>query len=322
MPALCLVGCADRGGFVAGHSPGPHLQAYVETQPGTISKSPTGVQDRSLPSPDRVLPSKENGLTSKDSVAPPLPGEDRQPSDTQPGTSQRNGTEQPQRPEESTANAQKPPRVPESSPVVDRYVLRPGDRLELLYTDQWPIDGEYRLLPGDRLRIEYLHLLTADQTESSMDRVVQVQPDGKLSLPLIGMTVATGKTVADLTQELNRRYEEFYVEPQMHVSLETTGNGLKGLWESLRSTGGRLVTVAPDGVIGVPFLGPVPAAGLTVAELQEELQSRYTKVARNLSVTVRLARPSSAPSIRSPDVSLNDRNPAGTVMPESATSAQ
>lgn len=174
--------------------------------------------------------------------------------------------------------------------VLDKYPLAPGDRLELVYTDQWPLEGDYRLLPGDHVRVEYLHLASSESgVDTELDRTVQVQPDGKIALPYIGMVMAAGATVAELSTELNRRYEEFYVEPQIHASLDKTGAGLKNLWESLRASGSRLVTVAPDGVIGVPFLGPVPAAGLTVPELQQELQTRYTRVTRNLSVTVRLA---------------------------------
>jgi polysaccharide export outer membrane protein len=41
-----------------------------------------------------------------------------------------------------------------------------------------------------------------------LEQVVTVRPDGKISLPLVGEVQAGGRTVADLTDELNRLYSE------------------------------------------------------------------------------------------------------------------
>src|SRR5262245_3555343 len=41
-----------------------------------------------------------------------------------------------------------------------------------------------------------------------LDQVVTVRPDGKISLPLVGEVQAGGRTVADLTEELNKLYSE------------------------------------------------------------------------------------------------------------------
>jgi polysaccharide export outer membrane protein len=41
-----------------------------------------------------------------------------------------------------------------------------------------------------------------------LDQVVTVRPDGKISLPLVGEVQAGGRTVADLTRELNTLYSE------------------------------------------------------------------------------------------------------------------
>jgi len=41
-----------------------------------------------------------------------------------------------------------------------------------------------------------------------LDQVVTVRPDGKISLPLVGEVQAGGRTVADLTDELNKLYSE------------------------------------------------------------------------------------------------------------------
>src|SRR5947208_2863678 len=46
---------------------------------------------------------------------------------------------------------------------------------------------DYRLAPGDKLRIEVYH-------DTQMSQSVQIRPDGKITLPLLGDLEATGRT--------------------------------------------------------------------------------------------------------------------------------
>src|SRR5215212_2639247 len=52
-------------------------------------------------------------------------------------------------------------------------------------------DQEYRLGPGDKLRIEIYK-------DPQLSQSVQVRPDGKITLPLIGDLDATGRTPIEL----------------------------------------------------------------------------------------------------------------------------
>src|SRR5262245_40646304 len=52
-----------------------------------------------------------------------------------------------------------------------------------------------------------------------LDQVVTVRPDGKISLPLVGEVQAGGRTVADLTEELNKLYGETTKGARATVSL-------------------------------------------------------------------------------------------------------
>jgi protein involved in polysaccharide export with SLBB domain len=183
------------------------------------------------------------------------------------------------------------------SAIVDRYVLVPGDQLELVYTPARAQGQEYRLLPGDEIRVEYLHLHGTNGTKAidasglaPLDRTLRVQPDGRVALPYLGTMEVAGWTVGELTDELNDRYRRYYVEPLMLVSLTGSGAELRELRESLRSSGSRLVSVAPDGTINLARIGMVNAAGLTIAELQRTLTQRYEESDSRLAVTARLAK--------------------------------
>ncbi|MBI4833823.1 MAG: polysaccharide biosynthesis/export family protein [Planctomycetes bacterium] len=50
-----------------------------------------------------------------------------------------------------------------------------------------------------------------------LSRDVTVRPDGKISLPLIGETLAEGKTLEELDDELTRKYAEYLVSPDISL---------------------------------------------------------------------------------------------------------
>src|SRR2546430_11438667 len=53
------------------------------------------------------------------------------------------------------------------------------------------LNEEYRLVSGDKLRIEVYR-------DAQMSQSVQIRPDGKLTLPLLGDLEATGRTPIEL----------------------------------------------------------------------------------------------------------------------------
>ena len=72
---------------------------------------------------------------------------------------------------------------------------------------------------GDRLRIDVWG-------QEELDSDVIVQPDGKISLPLVKEVIAAGLTVDALRQELDKRYREFILEPTVSVTVSEI-NSLK-----------------------------------------------------------------------------------------------
>src|SRR5882762_9538713 len=66
-----------------------------------------------------------------------------------------------------------------------------------------PASGEeYRLGPGDKLRIEVYK-------DQQLSQSVQVRPDGKITLPLIGDLEATGRTPIELRDTIALSLKEY-----------------------------------------------------------------------------------------------------------------
>ena len=78
-------------------------------------------------------------------------------------------------------------------------------------TPQPPALGdEYRLGPGDKLRIEVYKDVQLSQS-------VQVRPDGKITLPLIGDLDATNRTPLELRDTITTSLKEYVTNPTVTV---------------------------------------------------------------------------------------------------------
>jgi polysaccharide export outer membrane protein len=72
----------------------------------------------------------------------------------------------------------------------------------------------YRLYPGDVLDV-------AAPSAPELGRTVTVQPDGRISLPLIRPVMAADRSVAQLEAELAQAYSSQLVRPQIDVDVKT-----------------------------------------------------------------------------------------------------
>jgi polysaccharide export outer membrane protein len=73
----------------------------------------------------------------------------------------------------------------------------------------WEKD-EYRLGPGDKLRVEVYR-------ETQLSQSLQVRPDGKITLPLVGDFAAAGKTPIQVRDELTTSLKEYVTNPVVTV---------------------------------------------------------------------------------------------------------
>jgi polysaccharide export outer membrane protein len=163
---------------------------------------------------------------------------------------------------------------PSRTEHVSNYYLRVNDLLTLTYINSRQKIGErYRFGVGDRLLIE-------SSLDESLRREVDVQPDGEITLPIVGEVMAAGKTVKELRDDLTEVFKEAQRQPQITVTPITVNSGqqeiIKAVTSQLSPNGQALdLKVTPEGTIQVPGIGSVYAQGLTLDELRSELEARY-----------------------------------------------
>lgn len=164
---------------------------------------------------------------------------------------------------------------PFRTPHVPEYRIRIADRLEFVYLlTRQRTNEPYRLYVGDTISV-------TSATDSTVNQPsIQILPDGTITLPLIGTIRTAGKTIDNLTRELNDRYTEFIKTPEIIIQVvegDTPLNDLRDAVDARAGQGGqsRFANVAPDGTIQLPLIGSVPAIGLTLEEIGREVNARY-----------------------------------------------
>jgi protein involved in polysaccharide export with SLBB domain len=148
-------------------------------------------------------------------------------------------------------------------------------------------EGSYRLAVGDQLLVES----EADEklTRGDLKDGLVIQPDGTITLRLIGQVHAAGQTVEQLRSVINERYEAFYPDPSVDVTPVNTGTAANRIREAISGIGGFdpqqiAQTITPSGEIRLPRIGSVQAQGLTLDELKEEINLRYDEEVGGLEV--------------------------------------
>ena len=69
---------------------------------------------------------------------------------------------------------------------------------------------DYKMVVGDKLRVEVYK-------DPQMSQSLQIRPDGKITLPLVGDVAAAGKTPAALRDSLTSSLKEFITSPVVTV---------------------------------------------------------------------------------------------------------
>lgn len=166
---------------------------------------------------------------------------------------------------------------------VQEYRLRVDDELQIVYrVTREETSKPYRLNVGDQIRVE-------SASDPSLNRDVLIQPDGTITLLLLGQVKATGYTVQQLRQRLEEMYRRYYRTPAITVTPLLVNSKLEDLRATVdRRTGeggqSQRVRVTPEGTISLPGLGSVRAQGLTLRELQLELNEQYRREVEGIEV--------------------------------------
>lgn len=163
---------------------------------------------------------------------------------------------------------------------VFQYFIRVDDQIDLIYMQARDKTATpYLIGVGDQLQIESV-------SDATINREVYVQPDGTISLPQVGEIVAAGKSIEGLRNDLDKTYRDFIRDPQITVSPLVTNVPVTDVINAVDARGGaggqtQNVRVTPEGTIQAPGIGSVYVQGLSIDELQRELEARYSSIYGN-----------------------------------------
>lgn len=161
------------------------------------------------------------------------------------------------------------------------YKIAPGDVLDVLYhvSSQTDLHHGFTLAPDQQVSVKFVNLPELNETQI-------VRPDGKITLAYIGDVSVSGLTVEELTTELRSRYAKTLKSPELYVTVPDFRASLREFKADLHTAPrglSRLVTVRPDGFVTFAMLGDVFAAGKTIPEVNEIINTRYQKRMPGLS---------------------------------------
>jgi len=153
------------------------------------------------------------------------------------------------------------------------YIIEPPDVLTIETIGLIP-KLPYKLRPLDVVTI----------FSSGMPEDVQlageytIQPNGAIQLGhSLGLTVAAGKSVAQLQADLLGKLKETYREPEVWITLSQMGAQQQIAGEHL---------VAPDGKVNLGTYGRVRVVGLTIEEAQLAIQDHLSQSLENPEISV------------------------------------
>lgn len=171
---------------------------------------------------------------------------------------------------------------------VPEYHLRVDDEIEFIYRlTREELSHKYLLEVGDQIRIESI-------IDPTLNRDVIIQPDGTVDLLLIGEVRVVNQPVQEIRAEINKRYKKYYKVTDINITRLKTQTRLEDLRAAVDSRffsggQGKKVKVTPEGTISLPSIGVVPAQGLSLDEIKQEVDERYRQVVDGLEVTPILA---------------------------------
>jgi polysaccharide export outer membrane protein len=106
--------------------------------------------------------------------------------------------------------------APVRAPARDARAAQTSDFPNIGYATWSDVEPEYRLFPGDAIDI-------AIPSAPELDRSVVVQPDGRVTLPLIGSVMAADRSAGQLEEALAAAYAPQLLHPEIRVTLKAAG---------------------------------------------------------------------------------------------------
>lgn len=111
--------------------------------------------------------------------------------------------------------------------------------------------AEYKLGPGDWIAVKIINF-------DNLNSEVKVQPDGDITIPLVGAVTASGKTAPALSKDLETKYSEYLVKPSVSVTIQQ-------FRQDTCIVLGQVVRPGPTPIVDdTTVLGAIAAAGGTL----------------------------------------------------------
>lgn len=173
---------------------------------------------------------------------------------------------------------------PHRTQHVPEYRLRVDDQLQFVYRlTREESTAPYELNVGDSILVESL-------TDPNLDRELVIQPDGSVTLRLLGQVRAADRTIEELRAHLESAYKKYYKVPAITVTPVKVNTRLEDLRASVDARMGqggqtRDARITPEGTVQLPGIGSVPAQGLSLDELKREIDERYAQFVGGIEVT-------------------------------------
>ncbi len=168
----------------------------------------------------------------------------------------------------------------------------------------------YLFAPGDVIEVTVA-------PQHTFDRVVTVQPDGKISYPNVGEISVSGLTVAQLAEKLRRGLDRDLVDPVVTVSLQKEGERDTGRVSLLGAVHAQNSYPIKEGTSLAEVLagagGPTPEADLRHVTINHADGSVTTV---DLSSDETIGRADRMPRLRPGDVIVLPQGPPSTVLVE------
>lgn len=160
------------------------------------------------------------------------------------------------------------------------YKIQPGDLLDVLFQfSTWIERSEFRLNVDHTVSVKFPNTPELDTLEQ------KIRPDGTITLPYIGKTHVTGKTIDELTEELEKKFSETIRTPEIYILVPEFQSAINELKKDLHTAPrglSRLVTVRPDGYATFPMVGDIFVGYRTIREVNNELNKLFDKVVQGL----------------------------------------
>ena len=163
------------------------------------------------------------------------------------------------------------------------YLLGPGDVVEIVYHyTPKPDNSEYYLAVGDVIKVEFAY-------HGNINRQLTVRPDGNIAMPRKGDLHVIGLTPAQLQNKITLLYSDIFKNPVVTITMIQYNRAIDHLKKAITTSPrgqSKLSTIRPDGYLSLPIIDDIKAAGKTIPRLKAIATKEYSKLIRNLTVSI------------------------------------